>query len=678
MSSHPVVTGPGSNSGSLDSHRDQFHIPRKPVAHSPSNSISSTGSGYSLQKENAEAETKGLRLSTSTDSRQYKDQNVFDLWWLEISCCGLFLPALAAVIATLYPHHGHPIPQWPDSLSINTLIAIYIAILKAAILLVVAAGLGQLKWMWFRRARPLTDLVRYDMASRGPWGSMRLLWILRGRDVVASLGAALTICAISIDPLAQEIIRYIDCNVTSSTMEATIPRTSNWGELQSHVSGELYTIAPAMRNSVSAGVFSPGNTVAFTCPTGNCTFSSPYHTVGYCSSCSDISHQVKFTNEVNKTVSSYANGPSWQNITSLPSGLSITTSTNEDNRTAFATSVSSATGLIQLLVAPDPWGNNLYGNDEPDFGGDNSTAICANDPRLKGTWYCNEYGAASCTLYPCVRTYEAVVSNGRLTETLVSTSNTWTTYLDDYVGFALAMIDVECLSNGQQTSLAEVGFTFDGSTDWLPGNLDEGYMNGPNETILYNSILDRGCLYQFGIAVNFSVQSFLGSVFSGSVWEDLYGNIYGDLIQQMIYNMGNVSFESVNSTFANISEAMTQHMRQNGMVNFSAPAVGQVHHSATCVQVRWWWLALPAIMVCLTLVFFVFVLLSTRPDYNARNKTSWKSSPLALLFHGLDQDVLSNEQVRGDLTRKEEMDAIAKSLVVRLSPTGKGWNFVAA
>jgi hypothetical protein len=137
------------------------------------------------------------------------------------------------------------------------------------------------------------------------------------------------------------------------------------------------------------------------------------------------------------------------------------------------------------------------------------------------------------------------------------------------------MIDVECLPDGQRTSLAEVGFTFDGSTDWLPGNLDEDYMNGPNETILYNSILDRGCLYQFNIAVNFSVQSFLSSVFSGSVWEDPYGNIYGDLIQQMIYNMGNASFESVNSTFANISEAMTQHMRKNGVVNFSAPAVGQ-------------------------------------------------------------------------------------------------------
>jgi Protein of unknown function (DUF3176) len=53
-------------------------------------------------------------------------------------------------------------------LTINTLISVYIVILKAALLLVAAEGLSQLKWTWFGVSRPLMDLVSFDDASRGP------------------------------------------------------------------------------------------------------------------------------------------------------------------------------------------------------------------------------------------------------------------------------------------------------------------------------------------------------------------------------------------------------------------------------------------------------------------------------------------------------------------------------
>ena len=61
-------------------------------------------------------------------------------WWLEILRVLLALAALFAILATVYPYNGHPLPEWPYGLSINSLISIYIVMLKAAMLLVVTQG----------------------------------------------------------------------------------------------------------------------------------------------------------------------------------------------------------------------------------------------------------------------------------------------------------------------------------------------------------------------------------------------------------------------------------------------------------------------------------------------------------------------------------------------------------
>ncbi|MAD87688.1 MAG: hypothetical protein CL912_32410 [Deltaproteobacteria bacterium] len=41
------------------------------------------------------------------------------------------------------------------------------------------AGISQLKWIWFKDPRSLTDLTTFENASRGPWGSAQLLFTLK-------------------------------------------------------------------------------------------------------------------------------------------------------------------------------------------------------------------------------------------------------------------------------------------------------------------------------------------------------------------------------------------------------------------------------------------------------------------------------------------------------------------
>ena len=64
-------------------------------------------------------------------------------WWLELGACFVFILALIAIVVTLRPHQGKPLPQWPYNISVNSLIAIYVVILKATVLLVTAEGLGK-------------------------------------------------------------------------------------------------------------------------------------------------------------------------------------------------------------------------------------------------------------------------------------------------------------------------------------------------------------------------------------------------------------------------------------------------------------------------------------------------------------------------------------------------------
>lgn len=64
-------------------------------------------------------------------------------WWMEITACLIFVVALLAIVVTLRPHQDEPLPQWPYHISVNTLISIYVVILKGAVLLVIANGLGK-------------------------------------------------------------------------------------------------------------------------------------------------------------------------------------------------------------------------------------------------------------------------------------------------------------------------------------------------------------------------------------------------------------------------------------------------------------------------------------------------------------------------------------------------------
>jgi len=96
-------------------------------------------------------------------------------------------------------------------------------------------------------------------------------------------------------------------------------------------------------------------------------------------------------------------------------------------------------------------------------------------------------------------------------------------------------------------------------------------------------------------------------------------------------------------------------------------AVGTAWKMETFIHVRWGWLILPILVVLMGVVFLLSAIIRTR------RLAVWKSSILAILFHGL------GDHPKRPAQGLVEMDDAAKDIRVRLKLTREGgWGLVEA
>ena len=96
---------------------------------------------------------KTAQTASSTSSEQPKlherSQKCFpslfkfceDRWIFEVTCCLFALCNLLAIITILAVHQEKSLPHWPYVISINSLVSIFTTLMKAAMMLVVSAGI---------------------------------------------------------------------------------------------------------------------------------------------------------------------------------------------------------------------------------------------------------------------------------------------------------------------------------------------------------------------------------------------------------------------------------------------------------------------------------------------------------------------------------------------------------
>jgi hypothetical protein len=128
-------------------------------------------------------------------------------WWWETASVILSIACTAGIVGLLAHVDDKPLTHWKitgKKPTPNVLVAILSTVAKSALLFPLAECLGQLKWTYFeKRARPVNHLQVFDGATRGPWGSFLFLLEVRGKAILASLGAIVTILALSFDPFTQ-------------------------------------------------------------------------------------------------------------------------------------------------------------------------------------------------------------------------------------------------------------------------------------------------------------------------------------------------------------------------------------------------------------------------------------------------------------------------------------------
>ena len=566
---------------------------------------------------------------------------IFQNWWLEAGACLFFLIALFAVVATLYPHQNRPLPDWPYSISVNALISVYTVILKATIMFVIGEALSQLKWSWYQSDHSLYDLVAYDGAARGLWGSFALLKRIHLTQPLASTGALLAILLFAVDPFTQQMLAYYDCSISLESQQASLPRTNYFFPASNALGESLDTaILPSVQNAMYAGLFSTGPPVSFACSTGNCTFPKPYNTVGFCSGCEDITETVNFNATCgNRSVSLQeeltCSSPDFDtyNLT-LPSGLSISGSNDPyPYPTAFGMATTQDNTVEMILARV----NALVQNSRQDC-----TAA-----EINSTWTCRGYAAFSCSLQPCVRSYTATqVTAGRLVETQTASSGLQQWGLSPSTSTAtnglFGLVDKACVSDHERRSLTAAGYNLNPPTRWLAYNTSFNALGKfpPSVPVPFpQSLLANGCLYLVDHYTLTELWStYLTSFFYGTIAQELnnFGGsasvpFTGPQSLAPFFNYGRTDLARIDAIFANISHSLTGYARQGGgQANHSAPAPGRAEHYATCLRVRWAWFALPAFVAGATLVVFALTALGTRGMHFC-----WKSSPLALAFHGL-------------------------------------------
>ncbi|KAF4618977.1 hypothetical protein G7Y89_g14870 [Cudoniella acicularis] len=246
-------------------------------------------------------------------------------WAYESICLVVSLGAVGSIISILASFNSRPLPEWPYSLTLNTVIALLAALANVSLAVPVSNGISQLKWNHFKRGNArLGDLELFDEASRGPWGGWKLLFLIRNRPL-ASFGAIAMIAASSIGPFSQQVATY-PIRTVATNQSAILPVAVNYTGFYSGPSSSGYHPLLPMKSAVYNGLFSESNPLAplsATCETGNCTW-PVINSLAVCSTCVDMTPlMVRYCQDGTTPINGDVSKCGWQ----IPQGARLNDST---------------------------------------------------------------------------------------------------------------------------------------------------------------------------------------------------------------------------------------------------------------------------------------------------------------------------------------------------------------
>ncbi|KAK1825895.1 hypothetical protein QBC39DRAFT_270071 [Podospora conica] len=408
-------------------------------------------------------------------------------WALVLAALLLSIVALGCVIGLLRHFDQRPIDEWPLALSLGTIVSILGGIARASLAFAIGAGMAQGKWNWFSgRTDSLIAFDRFDHASKGPWGCLRLLPTVARRGHWITLGAIGTILLLGYEPFLQAALNLQDRTVVLPSPAGEALRNGDMAVLGRTTKLDAGTYLdtggfagsggirftgpdgvnrtvivslgfdvqpdPGMMAAVWLGL-SPQATPKnlwpqFACSSGNCTWDA-FPSLAVCSQCHDLTPQlVRFQGTLpNQTIdtSGWPDNATMPDITNTGFRANFAMVNDPHPYTKYTVAQNLAPGLNLSnydgptrckpgsLGCPDTY---LAGRIQTNPGqtihfSDMQTLIMAFQymaadaswPANKTLWEDTPVSAGECALYYCVNAYASKIERGELVETTVGT---WT------------------------------------------------------------------------------------------------------------------------------------------------------------------------------------------------------------------------------------------------------------
>ncbi|KAJ9606320.1 hypothetical protein H2200_009281 [Cladophialophora chaetospira] len=584
-----------------------------------------------------------------------------DSWVPEIAAVIFSILCLIAIVITLAVFDKKARPQLTHHITFNTIISILATGTRSSLMYTTASILGQKKWTWFTsRPRRLRDMQTLDGASRGPLGSLNMLF---GRIAAstASLGALITVLALAFDPFVQQLIDYplkskVVPSPNASTRRATfIPDLGN-------LAVPRFT---AVKDAVALGTFSdnfPRNPV---CPTQNCTYPE-VRSVSWCSKCEDVTGQGEITDcdrPIDWDLGSYSDGQSkYTNCKiSLPGFEALSLFVNATRMDSEWLEVSGTYQYVSQLL-PLKKTNSNGTNTTSDFELQQRTvlhmaAIGIEPGSGASGWYINTI--TKCGISPCLNTYSVSVQDTREHTKLVN-SRVYQSVLRNLTNLSedVSMSPLKAATCFElddspknytkvQPSISVVPSFVDTEHDsfcifsWL---LSSRYAANYNWASPLDAWIDP-----IAQAISATV-SFNSSVIGGLIVSfdpDASPDSYFDHI---LYHGG------LQSVLTNITDSLTSLNLEYSTETIS----GSIVEPVVFVRVRWQWITLPAILVAAAAISLIMAIVETRSN----GAEVWKDSTLAVLYHGIDESVMDSQKM---YSKASDVDKAARLVDVQLT-----------
>lgn len=390
--------------------------------------------------------------------------------------------------------------------------------------------------------------------------------------------------------------------------------------------------------AVYNGIFSAGSHGEFLvtpdCQTGNCTWSNQYLSIGVCAECYDISQEVDLTCDQSQWPYVGTNNGIEQNYTTsdctylLPNGLNVT-------NPGGSSLPGNQTTMYVLTTYQGTRNSTHFADDEyyiATFALLNTTFVeeMVNDAiGTKILMRPSRASAAECGLSYCVKRFEGNVTLGTTYETIIDTYK---------------------------------------NTSVVPGNFDDPL--APPESFFPSGYNDsRTFQIDYESSDEFSTLFIYEKLLDSVASIDGTGVVADSNIARRILPM---NFTQISDMFENIATSLTNMMRTTThSAEPLVPSPGVANTWVPKVRVRWGWIAIPAALVGLAIIFLVATAIESR----RHNAMLWKGSTLPPFYHPLTRDGRSKVASVTVSTPKHLQD-IAKEMHVRWHMTENGYRLV--